>query len=1358
MNVKKNTMSRAATLVLGFSTVCAAHGSVGGLSVADASTNQPASGPGSLLFTVTRTGDLSFPVNVPYATADDTARAGTDYTAATGSLHFEPNASTATISVPLAAGSNALAKAFKINLSTPPEVAEAAIPPGSITTFVPIAQGDSRDVVEADFNGDGKPDLASGTVADGTFLRNTTQPGATSASYVAAGSFPGTGSNCVSLQATDVNGDGRPDLVYAATGASVFNVALNLTPPGASSFTFEERQQISLPEGASANLLRIGDFDGDGRPDLALSARGSLLVYRNQTPLSGSEVSFALDSTINLGSAIDFTAADVDGDGRTDLATIQEDRGYFFQILRNTGAPGFVAFELTEGFPIGNQPKGLKLADFNRDGRVDFTVATGDGLQILLNTTDRNSPPSVSVHTVTPTVAAPVDLQVADFNNDGLLDISVASKRDNISPGAVEIFQNRTVAGSSTPTFKRAANVSAPANTFARVVNANGDGKPDLLLADVNLIIAGAVTKLFVATNVTPQPPPTLLSYAKAANAPAPYANNIATGDFNNDGKADLATADFYDTVSVLLNTTPADAGTPSYAPAATFAAGDDPYDIAAADFNLDGRLDLVSVNYNDTNINIFTNATLPRGVSASFRRSDVSDGEYHYSVTIGDFNADGKPDIATGTFDGTVSVLLNTSVPGAAAPSFVLAGKFNKTNGNYLDIEAGDFNGDGLPDIAFVNSGFPFASGVGRVSVMFNTGNSGSAITFGPAVDFGTGLITYDIAVGDINGDGRDDIVAGNYYDTNIFVLLNTSDPGAGTPSFSITNLGAVDGEFHYDVLLRDLDGDGRLDLATATFGDVVTVLHNATVPGSSAPSFTLFNKYPVARGAFGLVTADFNGDGRPDLATSSYNKELVSTLLNTQYRVVLDRGTAVGTIDPPLAQDATVDLDISGGTDVESAIVGDLIAFNFVITNNGEGDSSGATVAVSSSSTLEVDSIDAGQGVSCMPNGDGVSCAIAAIAAGSSPQSGVTTIRFRAKSAGTGTISASVTGAEGQTDPTSDNDSITQSFEIVAADITPDSFSFTNVIDVDTGSAQESEAVEIVGINVGAPFSVTGGFAKVSRGIVGFGPCTEASGTIYAGDRIALCHTASAVPGTKTTTTLTIGAQAPLMGVMGSFSSTTREVKAPVVSLALDDMDSGSGYLIRFRETTVNASDTQLVTLTNTGNAPLLISSITSTGDFKHTSNCGASIRAAGSCTISIVFKPTQTGTRTGETRIVSNAVSSPDLIKLSGVGKARAPGITTNISRYDFGNVKVGESSPARELIITSSGTSPLEIRTISVSGDYNGNQNCPKVLEVGKSCTLTGRFKPKAKGARPGSITITSNAPDSPTVIPLSGNGT
>ena len=212
------------------------------------------------------------------------------------------------------------------------------------------------------------------------------------------------------------------------------------------------------------------------------------------------------------------------------------------------------------------------------------------------------------------------------------------------------------------------------------------------------------------------------------------------------------------------------------------------------------------------------------------------------------------------------------------------------------------------------------------------------------------------------------------------------------------------------------------------------------------------------------------------------------------------------------------------------------------------------------------------------------------------------------------------------------------------------------------------------------------------------------------------------------------------------------------PALHLDMNDLDFGTGYLLRFRDVGVQTtSEPEIVTVSNPGTAPLAISSIVTTGDFRHATTCGSTVAPGTTCTIAIRFSPTAVGTRTGETRIVSNAVTSPDRISLSGTGKGLKPAIKTNVSRFDFGRVKVGSVSRDQTLVITSTGTGPLEIRNIAVTGDYVGSHNCPRWLDAGKSCQVTGRFRPRATGVRSGTVSILSSVSNTPTQVSLSGTG-
>lgn len=310
----------------------------------------------------------------------------------------------------------------------------------------------------------------------------------------------------------------------------------------------------------------------------------------------------------------------------------------------------------------------------------------------------------------------------------------------------------------------------------------------------------------------------------------------------------------------------------------------------------------------------------------------------------------------------------------------------------------------------------------------------------------------------------------------------------------------------------------------------------------------------------------------------------------------------------------------------------------------------------------------------------------------------------------------------------------------------VVPNAFTFGSAANVERGSVQTSAAVAITGLEASATVTVSNGQVSINGGAFGAG------GTIQPGQTVQVRHTASSAFAGTVTSTVTIG------GVQGTFTSTTvTEIKRPVLSLDNTNLQFDRGLVLRFRDLTLNtSSQPQVVTLTNTGNAPLSISRISTSGDFRHTTTCGMTVAPGARCTISIVFRPTQVGSRTGQTRIVSNAASSPDLISLGGTGKGLVAGIRTSVVSLDLGTVKLG-SNRSGTVTVTSSGAGPLEIRSVVTGGDYSSSHNCPRLLDAGKRCTVTTRFRPTAKGARQGTLTITTSAPGTPTIIPLSGNG-
>ena len=187
---------------------------------------------------------------------------------------------------------------------------------------------------------------------------------------------------------------------------------------------------------------------------------------------------------------------------------------------------------------------------------------------------------------------------------------------------------------------------------------------------------------------------------------------------------------------------------------------------------------------------------------------------------------------------------------------------------------------------------------------------------------------------------------------------------------------------------------------------------------------------------------------------------------------------------------------------------------------------------------------------------------------------------------------------------------------------------------------------------------------------------------------------------------------------------------------------------------QATGTTSSAQTVTVANPTGSAATVSSIAATGDFAQTSNCGSSIAANGSCTVSVTFKPTAAGTRTGSLTV--NAGGVTNTVSLTGTGTAPGPVLNANPASLSFARTVVGSTTAAQTVTVTNSGTTAATVSGVAVTGDFSQTSNCGTVA-VGGSCTATVTFKPTAGGSRTGTLTVTSNANNNPVSVGLSGTG-
>jgi len=355
--------------------------------------------------------------------------------------------------------------------------------------------------------------------------------------------------------------------------------------------------------------------------------------------------------------------------------------------------------------------------------------------------------------------------------------------------------------------------------------------------------------------------------------------NPLTTADINGDGKQDIITTRTWisQTVTVLINTTAIGATPPTFSAATDFTIGGSSHHaIAVADLNGDGKLDIIASASGGDLVFVLLNTT-PDGASTPSFSSSISFpvGAGDWSVATGDVNGDGKPDIVTANFTAnSVSVLLNTTTNGASTPTFSSKTDFTVGQTPAL-VSIGDVNGDGKPDIVTANQN------ANTVSVLLNTTSNGASTpTFTITTDFPAGGSTDSVILGDVNGDGKPDIITANYSDNTASVLLNTTAIGASTPTFSGKTDFAV-GTTPIWVAIADFDGDGKSDVVTANQNaNTVSVLINTTTIGASTPTFSSKSDFVVGTYPASVTNADINGDNKPDIITSNTT---ASVLLNT-------------------------------------------------------------------------------------------------------------------------------------------------------------------------------------------------------------------------------------------------------------------------------------------------------------------------------------------------------------------------------------------------------------------------------------------------------------------------------------------
>ncbi len=699
-----------------------------------------------------------------------------------------------------------------------------------VTTYP--SGGSPARIVSADFNRDGKADVfvlnSNGVLS----ILLGSGNGALGASKAIA-TLPSFASAAPLMKAADFNGDGDPDLVILQSPGNAVRVFL-----GHGDGTFAA--PVTIADGLSAaGDVATGDFNGDGKADIAVTGSTSIAILLGTS--SGTFAKPIVTATsLTASGSLALALGDINRDSRLD-AIVTDQNGVFQALLGN----GSGAFTQKPVFSFSHAPvpdNVVAIADFNGDGKPD--IATGDGAGLpdfffpqacLLfgygdGTFNLNSPPCYDAP-----VPAPGPDPVIATGFSEMLVTNLNGKSGLVFPGDPVILLNNPGSG-----VLSRANYAAGGGPVT-LGDFNGDGRQDIAVSN-----ASGVQVLLNAGSGVLRAPISLSRIGYPFNETAA----MNTADFNGDGFADLALAEFFDEHSHLQ-------------PAAA-----------------------MSLGAGSNQFNTTANVDLPFSV----------DGAFPFNFTppaIGDFNHDGYLDVAFGaTFASDVGgpPFFAQVLFGDGKGHFPTQGPTLSLNTNFL--AAGYFNGDGYADLVSLDGS--------TFEILIGKGDG----TFAAPVTYPVGANPVFVLQRDLNGDGKRDIVVVNHDSNDISVLL-----GNGNGTFQPQKRFAA-GTAPITAVTGDFNRDGKVDIAVAGSAGVSILLGNgngtfqaqkifsaagpmtglvqasvrqdgiecligidsvsarfALLPGNGDGTFGAPVFYPVDRVPTAIAGADFNHDGATDI-----------------------------------------------------------------------------------------------------------------------------------------------------------------------------------------------------------------------------------------------------------------------------------------------------------------------------------------------------------------------------------------------------------------------------------------------------------------------------------------------------------